>query len=371
MKRRGGETVHRRRRIETTLVNVINYYRELSPFHRLTISPIRPAILCAFLLLAVSAWAKQPAAPPNEPVASPPDPPAAAGTDPASEPNWQNDKAELCFDFDIVGGPSDPVAGIIAVIPDGGILPRPRFKAEVATPGGTILKSELIWHNSREGAAIVFEPPSDTATVQLYVLPSNDTPKPLSQFRPSIVVFGKNVATAGLDAARSMANVPVIADDVLFGTVDQIFATTAPVVQDANSASYFLGWFKPQTAGKSYLYTISKDGSEFAVDGNLVHSWPGLHDRSGGVGAEHGNWVNLTAGMHKIEYFHFCAHPKGFETYFGVQWPGAKPVDNPKFPGKKNKDFTREMQASDFTHSGKAKLTGVRSKKGPTAVIDA
>lgn len=352
------------------IVNVINTYRELSPFRRLAISPFRPFLLCALLLLAASAWAKPPAAPPKEPVASPPVPAANTGVEPASEPKWQNDKADLCFDLDITGGPSDPVAGIIAVIPDGGILPRPRFKAEVTTPGGKILKSELIWHNPREGAAIVFEPPSDTATVQLYVLPSNDTPKPLSQFRPSIVVFGKNVATSSLDAARSMAASPLIADDVLFGTADQIFATTASVVRDANSASYFLGWFKPQTAGKAYLFTISKDGSEFSVDGNPVHSWPGLHDRSGGANAEHGNWVNLTAGMHKIEYFQFCAHPKGFEAYFGVQWPGAKQVDNPKFPGKKNKEVTREMQASDFVHSGKTKLTGVRSKKEPAAVID-
>ena len=74
----------------------------------------------------------------------------------ASADHWAIEGAPLRFEVEVTQPPSEPSAGILAIIPDGGLLPRPIADATVVTPAGEALPSETVWHNPAHGYAVAF-----------------------------------------------------------------------------------------------------------------------------------------------------------------------------------------------------------------------
>ena len=72
---------------------------------------------------------------------------------------WQVEQAPLRFDVIVYSDPSEPSAGVIATLPDGGLLPRPVPVPSVYTPDGQSLECRVLWHNPAVGLALVFQPP--------------------------------------------------------------------------------------------------------------------------------------------------------------------------------------------------------------------
>lgn len=297
----------------------------------------------------------------------------------AEEHKWHAPLAESCFEMKITSWPTDPSAGIVAIVPDCGLLPKTQFKVEVFSEHGKPLKHEFLWHNPKEGLAVVFEPPGDE-NVFLYVFPSpgkmrfarlggaSDGDR-ASAFRPSLLLYVRN-GNASLEKAHAIADKPPVGDDIYFTVVDSIFHSLSPVARDDNASSYYTGWFNAKKPGRTYFYTCSKDGSEFYIDGKLGYSWPGIHGRVQGNFAQQGQWINLSPGLHKIEYFHFNASFPGREAHLGWQRAGEQQVDDPKIKGKKNLDITGPMWPDDFIHSGRTELKRAFSKKGPLAIFN-
>lgn len=283
----------------------------------------------------------------------------------AQDHKWRAPAAESCFEMKITGRPTDPSAGIVAVVPDCGLLPKNKFKVEVFDENGKLLKHEFLWHNPKEGLAVVFEP-TDAENVFLYVFASPEKMRFASVFRPSLLLYVRN-GNAGLEQAHILADKPPVGDDILFAVVDSIFHSLSPAGRDDNASSYYTGWFNAQKTGKTYFYTCSKDGSEFFIDGKLGYSWPGIHGRDNY--AEKGQWINISPGLHKIEYFHFNASFTGREAHLGCQLPGERQVDAPKVKGRKNINVTGPMRPDDFIHSGRTELKRAFSKKGPLAIF--
>ena len=279
---------------------------------------------------------------------------------------WHLATADLRFEMSISNRPREAVAGIIAVVPDGGILPRSKFKPTVVDSTGKPLKSETLWHNPNEGLALVFEPPA-TDSVFIYIQPSSAGLKFVSAFRPSLLLYVCN-GNAGLKQAHALANHAPVGKDIYFAVVDRIFHSILPVGRDENTSSYYTGWLSSPKPGKTYFYTLSCDGSEFFIDGKLIHSWPGRHNRLGGQRGEHGKWVNITPGLHKVDYFHFSHGWIGRESQLGWHLPGTPMTDDPKAPGKK-RPTVNPLEAEDFVHSGTAVLVKAESRKWPVALF--
>ncbi len=269
---------------------------------------------------------------------------------------WHVPAADLRFELAVRQRPSQAAAGVIAVVPDGGLLPKFSFRPAVVDADGKVLNSETLWHNPTEGLAFVFEPPP-ADTVFFYPVPAEAGPKPAASFRPSVLLYVRN-GNASLEQARALADKPPVGNDIYFAVVDRIFHSLLPVGRDHDSSAYYSGWFNVAAPGRRYFYTISQDGSEFFIDGALVHSWPGRHNRQGGQLAEHGNWVNLAPGMHQARYFHFSLEAAGRESQLG--W--TPPEGRPKKDG-------RTMAAGDFVHSGLAAPVKASSRQGPLAAF--
>ncbi|MFA5344074.1 MAG: hypothetical protein WC381_08930 [Kiritimatiellia bacterium] len=285
----------------------------------------------------------------------------------AQEP-WPVAGAAARFEVRIASRPTTPAAGIVAVLPDSGILPRGKLKADVMGDAGNPLKANLLWHNPDEGLALVFEDtPAERAVI--YVSSSAEYPKPAAPLRPSLMLFVRNGGTPSLEQAHALAEKMPAGPGIYFTLVERIGHTISPVGRDEQTSSYYSGWFQVQRAGKTYFYTVSKDGSEFSIDGKPVYSWPGLHTRDGGKHGEKGAWIDLAAGAHRIEYYHFAQALNGRESLLGWQQAGEPQPKNPKNPNFPNPKVTGMMTESDFVHSGSATLASAASRQGPLAVI--
>ncbi|MDD5677340.1 MAG: hypothetical protein PHW60_05020 [Kiritimatiellae bacterium] len=285
-----------------------------------------------------------------------------------AQDSWQIAGAGARFDVQITSRPAIPEAGIVAILPDGGILPKGKLKADVLDEAGKPLKANLLWHNPEEGLALVFED-SPAVRAWIYVSPSPDYPKASAPLRPSLMLFVHNGRNPGLDQAHALAAKMPVGPDVHFALVERIFHSISPVGQDENSSSYYSGWFDIKKAGKTYFYTVSKDGSEFSIDGKLVCGWPGLHNRTGGQYADKGAWIDLSVGNHRIEYFHFTQTAKGRECQLGWQQAGEAQPNEPTNPKLPNRRVTAPMEEYDFVHSGVAAPTAAYSRQGPLAII--
>ncbi len=283
---------------------------------------------------------------------------------------WQMPGASVRFETHVASRPTIPAAGIVAILPDAGILPKGKLKVDVTDNEGKPLKSNLLWHNPDEGLALVFED-IPTEQVWIYVSPSPDYPKATAPLRPSLLLFVRNGGKPGLDQAQALAEKTPVGPDVYFTTVDQIFHSLSPVGRDENTSSCYSGWFQVKKAGKTFFYTESQDGSEFFIDDKLVCSWPGVHPRSANneTFGEKGVWLDLSAGLHRIQYYHFAQKLRGRECQLGWQQAGEPQPKNPKNPKLPNLKVTAPMDTEDFVHSGTARLTAGYSKQGPLAIF--
>jgi len=91
-----------------------------------------------------------------------------------------------------------------------------------------------------------------------------------------------------------------------------------------NNVNVFTGWLICPTTGKYIFVTSSDDASFLLVDGKMVVSWPGWHGAVRDI--RHKGSVELTAGVHKLEYYHVQGGGGGQYMVAAWQPPGAKAV---------------------------------------------
>ena len=68
--------------------------------------------------------------------------------------------------------------------------------------------------------------------------------------------------------------------------------------------SVYRGWINIPTAGKYQFCTASNEASFSFLDGKPLVHWPGRHTADRGLRGEKNALVELTAGLHYIEYYH-------------------------------------------------------------------
>ena len=269
--------------------------------------------------------------------------------------DWRMEGAPIRFEVQLTSSPSTPEAGVIAIIPDGGLLPHPAPDPVVLDAGGKTLKSEVLWHSPRDGIAVVFEPP-ETGVANIYFRPASSFShvgnRPGSLFKSSLLLMVK-MGHASLNTAQQIP-AEALQGGIRMGVVPNIGQRANQFGPDEDFSSYYAGWLKVSQAGKIYICTISCDGSLCLVEGKTAASWPGIHTRKEGGSGKYGTMVELTAGLHRVEYFHF---KKTGETEANLCW---------RLPGEK---LPHTLRVTDFVQSGEARITKAQNADGQAPAV--
>ncbi len=105
--------------------------------------------------------------------------------------------------------------------------------------------------------------------------------------------------------------------------------------------SVYRGWVKIPKAGPYQFCTASNEASFSFLDGRKLVHWPGRHTEERGLRGEKNAQVELTAGLHYVEYYHEEV------TLQQVSFLGWRPSgDKGEFAGIPDEIFTRPHTAS-------------------------
>lgn len=270
---------------------------------------------------------------------------------------WPVADAPIRFEVHMTAAPSIPEAGVVAIIPDGGLLPHPTPDPVVLDANGATLKSEVLWFSLHDGIAVAFEEPSGGRAMIYFRNAASFTHlgnRPNSIFKPSLLLLVK-MGHASMSTAQQ---IPAEAwqGGVRMGLAPYIGQCENLLGPKADYSSYYAGWIKTPKKAKTFLCTISSDGSECLLDGKVVASWPGVHARKEGAGGKYGSWMELSAGLHRVEYFHF---KKGSDTAeANLCW---------RLPGDK---VPHTLEVKDYVQSGQAQVYKFETRENaPTAAF--
>lgn len=256
---------------------------------------------------------------------------------------WPVENATVRCELQVIGSPNEPEAGIIAIVPDGGLLPRSAPDPVVIDSKGKVLKSEVIWYNPHDSIAVAFEQPAG-GLATIYFRPSGAFThvgnKQGAFFKPSLMVVGKQ-GHASMPSALSLPQ-EALQGGTRLGFVPFIGQRENQLGQSEDFCSYYSGWVRMPAKTKAYICTISSDGSLAQVDGKVVANWPGIHKRTEGGSGKYGSWVELAAGPHRVEYFYFKKGNEEAEA--NLCW---------KLPSDK---LPHTIRGTDYYQSGQARV---------------
>jgi TolA-binding protein len=271
---------------------------------------------------------------------------------------WAVSDAPLRFDYAVESQPSTPAAGIVVLIPDGGLLPVPAPRPVVLDGAGKPLDFETLWHNPQEGLGLVVAKP-ETPGFSVYVgrqsrLAKNDR----SAFTPGPLFYVK-LGNAGLDVASRLAGGFPPGRDSIMGPVPLIGQQENPFGPDSDFSGWFSAWLQIDKPGRYYVATISDEGSLIRINGKTVAEWPGQHTRSAGAKGQFGSFVEFAAGAHPVDYFYFN---NGGVSEAQLAW---------RTPGTTN-PLPALVPGSAYCQSGRSRLLLVADKEGgPVALPQA
>lgn len=269
--------------------------------------------------------------------------------------DWKVKDALMKVVVSVNGVPSPKEAGVIAIIPDGGILPRPYPEAVAIDSDGTELYSECVWGNPREGFGVAFAAPKGTE-VSLYLRPATRSPgrKAESPLRPGTLLYTQ-IGGARLEKAEDIGKSVPPGKDARMGLVGKIGQRENLLGNDDDYCSFYSGYLNIPKAEKAYVCTVSDEGSSASINGKTVAKWPGLHKREGGQRGEYGSNVDFEPGFHKVEYAHF---EKSGVQEANLCWQTGLDPESKKVPST--------IPDKMFTRSASATIQSIRYRDGRT-----
>ena len=266
---------------------------------------------------------------------------------------WPVENATVRCEVQMIASPNEPEAGVIAIVPDGGLLPRSAPDPVVIDSKGKTLKSEVIWYNPRDSIAVIFEQPAQ-GLATIYFRPSGAFShvgnKPGAFFKPSLMVVGKQ-GHASLPTALALPQ-EGLQGGTRLGFVPFIGQRENQLGQNEDFSAYYTGWVRMEAKAKAFICTISSDGSVAQVDGKVVANWPGIHKRTEGGSGKYGSWLELAAGPHRVEYFYFKKGNEDAEA--NLCW---------KLPADK---LPHTIRGKDYFQSGQARVVKCELADGTT-----
>ena len=264
---------------------------------------------------------------------------------------WLVPTATVRVDVQVDSQPDHKDLGVFVKIPDGGQLPGKYPVPDVRDDTGKALESVLVGYNPADALGVLFAQPESGRTVHIYLTGSSTPPaKPKdSHLYPSVIFYAKN-GNASLENAKRMATEYPPAMGASFSEWKCIGSMVNPYGPDDDFSSWYVGAILLKKKESIYFATVSDEGSEFWIDGKMIHSWPGIHTRDGGAKGQHGATVVLEEGLHRIDYYHFEVQGKQ-EAQLTWRRPGVTKEPVPEL-------------VSDFAKSGSGSITSINFKDG-------
>ena len=312
-----------------------------------------PAAAIAAVLLLCSPWHIRPA--------------TAAG-------DWHVDKASVRFRLDISSTPTHPSAGYFVHIPDGGILPTPFPVTHVVDGSGAELKSYALWQNRDTGMGVVFEKPTQR-DVYVYVTGGSQLElwRPASGLTPSPILCA-DPDRGDVKGGRALARLGQVGPGINYAPNPGHPRAPLSIGGDQSGrpppcSFYLLAYLVTSDPGRTWVAPIPIRGqSEISIDGRPVAPTKRI-DKWGGTG----NWVNLTAGLHRFEAFSGCSGTASFAEGRGVLWMawtppgttiddlgGKRPIGEP-FAGT-SAWASRVIAYDEIVRSGTARVRDVQAR---------
>ncbi len=272
--------------------------------------------------------------------------------------DWAVPNAALRVDVAITQTADHPDLGVIVKVPNGGLLPGKFHLPDARDAQGAPLECVIVADSLSDGFAVCFAAPSEGNRASIYITPSSSAPPKPANTRlfPSTIFFTKN-GNASLDVAKRMMRDYPPAQGASFDLWSfGIGSMVNPFGPDDDFSTWIVSAILLEKRERIYFCTISDEGSEFAIDGKTIHSWPGLHTRHAGAKGQRGDWVTLEPGVHRIDYFHFEKHGP---QEINLCW---------KRPGMVTKDDLPE-HVTELARSGVATIRAITFKDGRRAGV--
>ena len=268
----------------------------------------------------------------------------------SAQNEWVVPGATLRVDVRVQRLPDHKDLGVFVKIPDGGLLPGKYPVPDVRDDKGNALEHVIVGHLQSDSLGVLFAQP-ESGDAHIYIKGSSTPPaKPsVTHLIPSVLYFAKN-GNASLENAKRMATEYPPAQGASFNIWSCIGSMVNPYGPDDDYSSWFVGAILLKKKEFIYFATVSDEGSEFAIDGKTIVSWPGIHTREGGAKGQHGASVELDAGLHRVDYFHFEAKGKQESQ---LTWRRKGITEGP----------VPEL-VNDFAKSGDAAITKIAFKDG-------
>ena len=214
---------------------------------------------------------------------------------------WPVGNASMRVELNIEQRPNLTDAGCIALIPDGGLLPRPAPGMAVTDESGRKLRCGCLWYDPAQAMAVVFEPPAgNRAFLYLARAPKLMAWTPESGLTPGVCAYVRRGGD-GLGAARQLASRFPPGHDVFFLQLSDIAIGALPQGLSGRFSDYLLGYVVTKDPGKTWIAVEPSEGGqmELLVDGKKLSPQKAFPQASGSTG----DWVTLTNRPVRVEMF--------------------------------------------------------------------
>jgi PKD repeat protein len=184
-------------------------------------------------------------------------------------------------------------------------LPNPNWANQtvrVFNSAGVAVGSDWLWSAPGEPATLMFD--SSPGTKRYYVYVGSDWPAMHLANKAGVTLESRAGDGTTIDHLPDMQQA-WDKSTTIYGRAmaPGLFEGGNRFGPQGNVLAHFQGWFNVANAEHLQLAAISTDASFVLVDGKEVVEWPGRHDFHPGLQGQFQGAVDLTPGLHSLEYY--------------------------------------------------------------------
>lgn len=194
-------------------------------------------------------------------------------------------------------------------------IPVPRWLGQtigVFNDSGQRVASEILSNTPGGPLIVVFDSSSNAQHYDIYFGFSDWPPLPLTNDKFGVLLETRDGDGREIDKLPDMLdawNKATVVEGK--GLVPGIFEGGNRFGPQRNMLLHFHGYFSAAANEHIDFAAISTDSSFVLVDGKDVVDWVGAHDVGGGMQEQHQGGVDVTAGLHELDYYNDYFQPGG------------------------------------------------------------
>ena len=166
----------------------------------------------------------------------------------------------------------------------------------------------VMWHEATRYSLIMFRAAATTGTVYFLYFDNPQAPTLPADFEPQCGLLYETRERPAGDNPQTFAEMQqlIAGSRAQHGARWQRHISNGynPFGSSDNFISSYRGWLRVPQAGRYWFCTASNEASFSFLNGKELIHWPGRHTEERGIHGEKNVSVELTAGLHYIEYYH-------------------------------------------------------------------